>query len=93
MNAPPPVFRYHPVPVLLCASAVVLLGTALIDPPRLWLLLIPFSFLVSTYGEDHRLNEFLHSLTPLFSKNGVFVFQVDRARRQSSAGGDKEVTS
>ena len=50
MSDPPPAFRCHPVPVLLCASAIVLLGTAIIDPPRLWLLLIPFSFLVSAYG-------------------------------------------
>jgi hypothetical protein len=36
--------------VLLCASTIVILGMALIDPPRFWLLLIPISFLVSAYG-------------------------------------------
>lgn len=50
MSEPPPVSRCHPVPVLLCASTIVILGTALVDPPRLWLLLIPISFLVSAYG-------------------------------------------
>nr|MBI3612821.1 hypothetical protein [Nitrospirota bacterium] len=56
MSDPPPVSRCHPVPVLLCASAIVLVGTALLDPPRLWLLLIPFSFLVAAYGTGTLLN-------------------------------------
>jgi len=93
MSDPPPAFRCHPVPVLLCASVLVLLGTAIIAPPRLWLLLVPFSCPIAAYGSDHRLKEFPRLLTLLFSKNGVFVYQVDRTRRQSSAADDKEGTS
>lgn len=50
MNEPPPASRPHPTPVLLCASAILVLGTVLIAPPRLWLLFIPLSFLLSAYG-------------------------------------------
>ncbi len=50
MNDPPPAVRCYQAPVLFCASAVARLGTAIIDQPRLRLLLIPFSFLVSAYG-------------------------------------------
>jgi len=42
---------------------------------------------------EHRLKEFPRALTPLFSKNGVYVFRVDPVRRQDSAAtNDKEVT-
>nr|MBI3612882.1 hypothetical protein [Nitrospirota bacterium] len=44
-------------------------------------------------ARDHRLKELPRTLTPLFSKNGLFVFQVDRAQRRGSASGDKEGTS
>jgi hypothetical protein len=36
---------------------------------------------------DHRLKEFPRALTQLFSKNGLFVFQVARSGGQDSGGG------
>lgn len=56
MSEPPPAARCRPVPTLLGAGAVVAFGTALVNPSRLWLLLIPLSLLMATYGAGKLLN-------------------------------------
>ncbi|MFM8551389.1 MAG: hypothetical protein ACKOCD_03625 [Nitrospiraceae bacterium] len=56
MTDQPPAPSYRPVPVLLSAGAVAAFGTAIADPSRLWLLLIPLSFLLSTYGAGRLLS-------------------------------------
>lgn len=50
MSDPPPDSPPRAIPVLLCASTILLLGTALVDPSRLRLLFIPLSLLMSAYG-------------------------------------------
>lgn len=40
----------RPGPALVVATAVVALGTTVVDPSRLWLLLVPASFLVTAYA-------------------------------------------
>lgn len=46
--------RYHerprPIPALVTATAVVIIGTALVDAARLWLLLVPVSFLLAAFA-------------------------------------------
>ncbi len=42
--------RPGPVPTLLTATAVVIVGTALVDADRLWLLLVPASFLIAAFA-------------------------------------------
>ena len=41
---------------LVAAAAVVTLGTAVVDPARLWLLLVPASFLVTAYAAGTLVN-------------------------------------
>jgi hypothetical protein len=40
----------RPGPALVMATAVVTVGTTVVDPSRLWLLLVPASFLVTAYA-------------------------------------------
>ncbi|MDE3018806.1 MAG: hypothetical protein KGI53_07295 [Nitrospirota bacterium] len=56
MSEPPPAPRCRPVPTLLGAGAVVAFGTAILAPSRLWLLLIPLSFLTALYGAGRLLS-------------------------------------
>src|SRR5437867_8173390 len=43
--------------VLLGATGVVVLGTALVDPSRLWLLMVPLVFCGAAYGAGSRSEE------------------------------------
>lgn len=48
-SSPAPEMR-QPMLSLFAAMAVITFGTALVDPTRLWLLLVPSSFLISAFG-------------------------------------------
>jgi len=50
MDAHPDHTLCRPALVLLTATGLVILGTLWVDPTRLWLLLVPVSFLVAAWG-------------------------------------------
>src|SRR5207245_2992558 len=50
MDAHPDHILCRPALVLLTATGLVILGTLWVDPTRLWLLLVPVSFLVTAWG-------------------------------------------
>ncbi len=49
-DSPHQVLSYPPAPILLIATGLVFLGTAWVDPSRLWLLMVPIVFLIAAYG-------------------------------------------
>src|SRR5206468_7866157 len=64
------------VMVLLGATGVVALGTILIDPARLWLLMVPMVFCGATYGVGALIDRALGGLVARFDHPPMVVLSV-----------------